>query len=127
MKATARLAGVSDRAILKVLASADLKPSKLTQMLMDKGFAGADLNSWRTEGIPDIAVGIILNYYAYLAGRYCTQQARLVCEAFGTIGVRAWIQDALPGFLTKLEEIGVKNCQNVYCKRIPAALLYDPK
>ncbi|MEH1899788.1 MAG: pentapeptide repeat-containing protein [Nostoc sp.] len=26
----------------------------------------------------------------------------------------------LPGFLTKLEEIGVKNCQNVYCKRIPA-------
>ncbi|WP_341530087.1 hypothetical protein WKK05_12795 [Nostoc sp. UHCC 0302] len=95
MKATARLAGVSDRAILKVLASADLKPSKLTQMLMDKGFAGADLNSWRTEGIPDIAVGIILNYYAYLAGRYCTQQARLVCEAFGTIGVRAWIQDAL--------------------------------
>jgi hypothetical protein len=95
MKATARLARVSDRAILKVLASADLKPSKLTQILMDKGFAGADLNSWRTEGIPDIAVGIILNYYAYLAGRYCTQQARLVCEAFGTIGVRAWIQDAL--------------------------------
>jgi hypothetical protein len=35
--------------------------------------------------------------------------------------------DAVPGFLTKLEEIGVKNCQNVYCKRIPAALLYDPK
>jgi 1-deoxyxylulose-5-phosphate synthase len=27
---------------------------------------------------------------------------------------------ALPGFLTKIEEIGVKNCQNVYCKRIPA-------
>ncbi|YAF99003.1 MAG: hypothetical protein AB3A66_28825 (plasmid) [Nodularia sp. CChRGM 3473] len=95
MKATARLAGVSDRAILKVLGSADLKPSKLAQKLMDKGFQRADLNKWRTEGIPDIAIGIILHYYGYEAGRYCTQQAKLVCQAFGTIGVRAWMQDAL--------------------------------
>ncbi len=29
--------------------------------------------------------------------------------------------DALPGFLTKIERRGVKNCQNVCCKRIPAA------
>jgi hypothetical protein len=27
---------------------------------------------------------------------------------------------ALPGFLTKLQEIGVKNCQNVYCTTITA-------
>jgi transposase len=35
---------------------------------------------------------------------------------------KTWVRRfcALPGFLTKLEEIGVKNCQNVYCKRIPA-------
>ncbi|MBD2214506.1 hypothetical protein H6G27_32330 [Nostoc linckia FACHB-104] len=26
-----------------------------------------------------------------------------------------------PGFLTKIERRGVKNCQNVCCKRIPAA------
>ncbi len=95
MKATARLAQVSDRAILKVLESADLKPSKLAQMLIDRGFIGADLNRWRTEGIPDMAIGIILHYYAYEAGRYCTKQAKLVCQAFGTIGVRAWMQDAL--------------------------------
>ena len=25
-----------------------------------------------------------------------------------------------PGFLTKKEEIGVKNCQNLYCTNIPA-------
>jgi hypothetical protein len=95
MKATARLAGVSDRAILKVLESADLNPSKLAQKLMNKGFQGADLNRWRTEGIPDMAIGIILHYYAYEAGRYCSEQALLVCEAFGTIGVRAWMQDVL--------------------------------
>ena len=26
----------------------------------------------------------------------------------------------LPGFLTKKEKIGVKNCQNLYCTNIPA-------
>ncbi|NJN08631.1 MAG: hypothetical protein HC815_11790 [Richelia sp. RM1_1_1] len=28
--------------------------------------------------------------------------------------------ETIPGFLTKLEEIGVKNCQNVYSTTIPA-------
>ncbi|MCC5640823.1 hypothetical protein LC593_34365 [Nostoc sp. CHAB 5844] len=31
--------------------------------------------------------------YAFDAGRYCKQQARLVCKAFNRIGVRAWMQD----------------------------------
>ncbi|WP_193200408.1 hypothetical protein [Nostoc sp. MG11] len=95
MKATARLAGVSDKAIGKALESANLEPSKLAQTLMQQGFDAANLNQWRTDGIPDIAIGIILHYYGYEAGRYCTQQAKLVCQAFGTIGVRAWMQDAL--------------------------------
>ncbi|MBD6621038.1 hypothetical protein FNW02_36275 [Komarekiella sp. 'clone 1'] len=93
MKATARLAGVSDKAIGKALESANLEPSKLAQTLIQQGFDAANLNQWRTDGIPDIAIGIILHYYGYEAGRYCTQQAKLVCQAFGTIGVRAWMQD----------------------------------
>jgi len=36
-------------------------------------------------------------------------------------------QHCLPGFLTRLQKIGVKNCQNVCCTRIPAALKYDPR
>ncbi|MBW4565940.1 MAG: hypothetical protein KME32_33640 [Mojavia pulchra JT2-VF2] len=93
MKATARLAGVSDKAIGKALESANLEPSKLAVMLMGQGFDAANLNSWRTHGIPDIAIAIILDYYAYEAGRYCTPQAKLICRAFKTIGVRAWMQD----------------------------------
>ncbi|AUB44796.1 DNA-damage-inducible protein D (plasmid) [Nostoc flagelliforme CCNUN1] len=93
IKATARLAGVSDMAIIKALESANLEPSKLAQMLMRQGFNAANLTEWRTLGIPDIAIAIILDYYAHEAGRYCTKQARLVCRAFNTIGVRAWIQD----------------------------------
>ncbi|MCC5639771.1 hypothetical protein LC593_28885 [Nostoc sp. CHAB 5844] len=95
MKATARLAGVSDKAIGKALESANLEPSKLAQMLMQQGFNAANLNEWRTEGIPDIAIAIILEYYAFDAGRYCSAQARLVCRSFNTIGIRAWIQEKL--------------------------------
>jgi hypothetical protein len=72
-------------------------------MLMQQSFDAANLNYWRTNGIPDTAmptagvyaIAIILEYYAYEAGRYCTKQARLVCRSFNTIGIRAWIQDKL--------------------------------
>ncbi|BBD63204.1 hypothetical protein NIES2109_60540 (plasmid) [Nostoc sp. HK-01] len=93
IRATARLAGVSDMAIIKALDSANLEPSKLSKMLMEQGFDGANQNGWRINGIPDMAIAIILDYYAYEAGRYCTKQAKLVCRAFKTIGVRAWMQD----------------------------------
>ena len=96
VRATARLAGVDDESIRKALkSSADLAPSKLAKELMLQGFKAADLSQWRTDGIPDVAIAIILEYYAYEAGRYCTKQARLVCRSFNTIGIRAWIQDKL--------------------------------
>ena len=104
VRATARLAGVDDESIRKALkSSADLAPSKLAKELMLQEFSAADLSQWRTDGIPDIAmptaggyaIAIILKYYDYEAGRYCTKQARLVCRSFNTIGIRAWIQDKL--------------------------------
>jgi hypothetical protein len=96
VRAAARLAGVDDESIRKALkSSADLAPSKLAKELMQQGFETADLIEWKTKGIPDMAIAIILEYYAYEAGRYCTKQARLVCRSFNTIGIRAWIQDKL--------------------------------
>lgn len=96
VRATARLAGVDDESIRKALkSSAEPSPSKLAVELMEQGFEAADLNLWRTEGIPDLAIAIILEYYGYCAGRYCTKQARLVCRSFNTIGIRAWIQEKL--------------------------------
>ncbi|BBD70081.1 hypothetical protein NIES4072_64610 [Nostoc commune NIES-4072] len=96
VRATARLAGVDDESIRKALkSSADLAPSKLAKELMLQGFETADLTEWKTKGIPDVAIAIILEYYAYEAGRYCTKQARLICRSFNTIGIRAWIQNKL--------------------------------
>ncbi|MEA5595741.1 hypothetical protein [Rivularia sp. UHCC 0363] len=93
IRATARLAGVDDESVRKVLfRAADLKPPKLAEILMSQGFKPADLNQWRTDGIPDMAIAIILEYYALDAGRYCTEQAKLAYKAFATIGVRIWMQ-----------------------------------
>jgi hypothetical protein len=95
VRATARLAGVDHAAIINHLQSGELKPTKLAQSIIIQGFETGELREWRTVGIPDMAIAIILEYYAYEAGRYCTKQARLVCRSFNTIGIRAWIQDKL--------------------------------
>ncbi|MBD2536636.1 hypothetical protein H6G97_48255 [Nostoc flagelliforme FACHB-838] len=84
-----------NKAIRNSLDSAELKPSRLATILGEYGFHPAELREWKTNGIPDVAIAIILEYYAYEAGRYCTKQARLVCRSFNTIGIRAWIQDLL--------------------------------
>jgi hypothetical protein len=95
VRATARLAGVDHTAIINHLQSGELKPTKLAETIIMQGFETGELREWRTNGIPDVAIAIILEYYAKDAGRYCTLQARLVCRSFNTIGIRAWIQDKL--------------------------------
>jgi hypothetical protein len=94
IRATARLANVNDAGLLRSLKSAaDISRSKLVEKLIRKGFEGAEILSWSQSGIPDVAVAAILHYYGYEAGKRCTEQARLACEAFESIGVRAWMQD----------------------------------
>ncbi|MGJ5632969.1 hypothetical protein [Nostoc sp. CALU 1950] len=94
IRATARLADVQDSSLRRALLSAALEPSALAQSLIQQGFSPAALETWN-EGIPDIGVAAVIEYYAFDAGRYCKQQARLVCKAFNRIGVRAWMQDIM--------------------------------
>ncbi|MBD6621260.1 hypothetical protein FNW02_37630 [Komarekiella sp. 'clone 1'] len=96
VRATARLADVNDAGLLRNLrTAADKTHSKLVEKLIRKGFEPAEIWGWSESGIPDIAVATIIHYYGYEAGKRCTLQATLVCEAFESIGVRAWIQDKL--------------------------------
>lgn len=92
VRATARLAGVSDTALRKALSSANLEPLELAKRLILQGFDAANLSQWLTHGIPDMAIATILEYYAFDAGRYCNEQARLAYKAFAATGVRIWIQ-----------------------------------
>jgi hypothetical protein len=92
IRATARLADVQDSSLRRALSSAALSPSVLAKSLIEQGFTPAALETWN-QGIPDMGVAAVIEYYAFDAGRYCKQQARLVCKAFNRIGVRAWMQD----------------------------------
>ena len=92
IRGTARLAGVDDESVRKAVNSAASSPSKLSITLIEQGFSAADQILWKVEGIPDLAVAAIVHYYAYEAGRYCNDQAKLICKAFNAIGVRAWMQ-----------------------------------
>jgi hypothetical protein len=94
IRATARLADVQDSSLRRALLSAALEPSALAQSLIQQGFSPAALETWN-QGIPDMGVAAVIEYYAFDAGRYCKQQARLVCKAFNRIGVRAWMQDIM--------------------------------
>lgn len=92
VRAVSRLVDVQHSSISKALTSGALKPSKIAEILIEQGFEGGALASWKSEGIPDIALALIAHYYAYEAGRYCTTRAKLVCKAFAAIGIRVWIQ-----------------------------------
>jgi hypothetical protein len=86
LRSVSRLCGVSVEAISKAINSVNLEPSKLAAMLISKGFDSVNLVEWKHSGIPDLAVSAICSYYAMYAGRYITEEARLACEAFQTIG-----------------------------------------
>lgn len=123
IRATARLAGVDDESVRKVLLrAANLKPPKLAEILINQGFKAADLNQWRTNGIPDIAIAIILEYYAFDAGRYCTEQARLTCKAFIATGIRIWMQKIKGWKETASQPQEEKNVQQPSVKEISEAI-----
>lgn len=89
-RAIARLAGVSDVAVgklLKRIEGANLPNSRHLESFTRKSFEGANL--------PDVLGAAIISYYAYEAGRYCTEQAKDVAFSFQAIGFRTWVQQEL--------------------------------
>jgi hypothetical protein len=92
IRGAARLLGVSDTALHSQLKGANLDGSKMVTMLACVGFGGANLDEFSESGIPDTALAVIGNYYAMMAGRYCTEKARMFAMVMGAVGVRAWMQ-----------------------------------
>lgn len=89
-RAIARLAGVSHVSIGnlldKIAVNLDLPES--LEILGGQDFGGVNL-------IPDTVASRIIEYYAFDAKRYCTEQAKRVYKAFGAIGFRSWVQTEL--------------------------------
>lgn len=96
IRGAARLADVDESSIRTALHSAGQKPSKMAVFLIEQGIDSAELISWIDTGIPDTALALILEYYAYeTQSRYRSQQAKLCCRAFNSIGIREWIKDSI--------------------------------
>lgn len=106
MRGVARICDVDDKSIRYNL-GAEQKPTKLAQMLKDKGFEPAELAK---NGFPDTAVAIVVEYYAFEAGRYCTERAKSFYRMFASIGIRVFLKEWLgtnvqPSRKTEKEDI----------------------
>lgn len=96
IRGAARLADIDESSIRVALHSAGQKPSQLAKFLIKEGFEAAEQTSWTANGIPDTALALILEYYAYeTQERYRSQQAKLCCRAFNSIGIRAWVHQSI--------------------------------
>ncbi len=89
IRGAARLAGISPSSLSEGVRKTN---SKLTQSLINKGI---EPDRFFQEGIDEVALANILEYYAFEAGARCTTQAQLVYRAFASIGIRAWLQQQL--------------------------------
>lgn len=97
IRGAARLTDIDATGLSRSLASGvDQKVRPLAVFLLGQGIEAVDLVSWADLGIPDTALALILEYYAYeTQPRYRSQQAKLCCRAFNSIGIRTWIKDCL--------------------------------
>ncbi len=78
------------------LSSDNLKLSKLAKKLIKHGFSLDNLKDFANSGISDIALGLILEYYAYEAEpRNQKEQSKAVCRMFSTTALRTWIKSEL--------------------------------
>ena len=92
IRGAARLAGVKHNTLTEHFSSGRILGSKLTETLTNKGF---NVGVFGTQGIPDMALACILEYYAFDAGKRCTETAEMSFRAFAAIGIRSWIQRSM--------------------------------
>lgn len=92
IQGAARLAGIDVAALSRSFQSVVKKPTKLARFLMEYGFEGVVILDFNKNGVPDIALSLILNYYAHHAGAYCTEIAKMTLISFSTVGIRYWCQ-----------------------------------
>jgi hypothetical protein len=73
----ARLIDVDESTLREHWKSAGFSPSKIAQTLIQYGFNPA---GFFESGIPDGAVTLVIEYYAYDAGKRCTEKAKTVAR-----------------------------------------------
>jgi hypothetical protein len=91
-RALAKLCGVNQKSISYLLNNKILKYEENTLPKSLESLAGVDFSG--VQNISDTVCVAILEYYAFDAGRHCTEDARNWYRAIASIGLRKLIQDA---------------------------------
>ena len=91
IRGAARIADITHQSLLKAFEGGNKNPSKLAQSLAGAGFEPGNFSE---TGIPDIALALVLKYYAYKANR-TTEQAERFYDAMCAVGIRTWIHQQL--------------------------------
>lgn len=92
IRAVSRIVGVGNSTLIEAFSPARVQPHPLAKILAAKGF---NVIGFANGGVPDIALSIIADYYAFEAGAYCKEEAKLACRVFAAVGVRSWAQKVL--------------------------------
>ena len=97
LRGAARLAGVNastlSRNLIFSTENVAFVPSALAKKLTARGF-----QPLVGVAFSDLALAVILEYYAFDVGKRCTEQAKQCFSVFAAIGIRAWMQD-LKGYV----------------------------
>ena len=89
----ARISGVHESSLRESLKVVRGKSSsKLAQAVVSHGFEPSGFPSFAKDGIPDMALAAILEYYAMDAGARCTAEAKMAYKAFARVGIRSVLQ-----------------------------------
>ncbi len=100
---TARICDINRSTLGDHFSLSGSESSKLAQSLMQHGF---DPVGFCANGIPDTAVELIVEYYAFNANK-TTEQALLAYRSFASIGIRAWIYTELGVPITPIKQESV--------------------
>lgn len=89
IRGAARIVGVTHTSLVR---DGVFSNQKLSEKLEGFGF---DAAAFVKDGIPDAALAIIVEYFAFDAGKNCTSEAKACQRAFAAIGIRKWIHSVV--------------------------------
>ena len=92
IRGCSRLINVTAQTLSSHFEGVSFSNSKLGKRLIEKGF---ECVSFSENGIPDTAFVFICEYYAFDAGKRCTDEAKNLYRAFAAMGFRTWVQKEL--------------------------------
>jgi hypothetical protein len=119
LRGIARMCGLSMQSFRQ---GGSIFNQNIDEMLTGKGFEGDSILT--PKGIPDTIATLVIEYYAFDAGKRCTEQARNLFRAIANIGLREVIRKSIGWEQTQITKLLTLPVPSVWQKRYPD-VFYD--